>query len=141
VIAPTTVTDAKGHFVDGLTAANLTLYDNNVSQPIQVETLVNPISLVVLIEANSSSEPILDKLRRSGVLFADLIAADAGETALVSFSYDARVIQNFTGDSSQLNHALQRLRVQGDSCALLDGMLASLRLLATRDPRAAASFW
>ncbi len=32
VVAPTTITDSKGHFVDGLTSDDLILYDNNVPQ-------------------------------------------------------------------------------------------------------------
>jgi VWFA-related protein len=134
VIAPTTVTDLKGRFIAGLTASQLILYDDNVPQTIQVDTVIDPISLVVLVEANSSSEAVLDKLRGSANLFTDLLAADAGETAIVSFSYDARVVQNFTADSSRVSHALKSLRVQGDSCALLDGLLDALHLLATRDP-------
>src|SRR5215813_1079753 len=73
VVAPTTVMDAKGNFIDGLTERELIVYDNGVAQQIQVETLMHPISLVVLIEANSASAAILDKLRRSGPLFADLL--------------------------------------------------------------------
>lgn len=134
VVTPTTVTDAKGAFIAGLTANQLILYDNNVPQTIQVDSIVDPISLVVLVEANSSSEAVLDKLRGSGILFADLLAADAGETAVISFSYDATIVQPFTNDSSRLTHALKGLRVQGDSCALLDGIREALHLLATRDP-------
>jgi VWFA-related protein len=134
VVTPTTVTGPKGDFISGLTADRLMLYDNNVLQTIQVDSVVDPISLVVLVEANSTSEAVLDKLRGSGILFADLLAADAGETAIISFSYEPRLVQDFTADSSRLTHALQSLRVQGDSCALLDGMRESLHLLATRDP-------
>ena len=37
VVAPTTVTDAKGSFVDGLSPQDLTLYDNNVPQAIRMD--------------------------------------------------------------------------------------------------------
>ncbi len=54
VVAPATVTDGKGRFVDGLTADDLTLYDNNVRHKVRLEdTFVKPISLVVVIEASS----------------------------------------------------------------------------------------
>src|SRR5437870_4143498 len=45
VLAATTVTSADGKYVDGLQAADLILYDNNVPQPIQVEEAFNPLSL------------------------------------------------------------------------------------------------
>ena len=133
VVAPTSVTDAKGHFIDGLTAKDLIVYDNNVPQAIQVEAFTNPISLVVVIEANTASAAVLDKLGRSGNLFTDLLAGDAGETALVAFSHNANVIQDFTVDSRPFTHALRALRSQGDGCSLLDGILEALHMLATRD--------
>ena len=39
------------------------VYDNNVPQTIQVETFTNPISLVVVIQANLSSAAILDSVQ------------------------------------------------------------------------------
>jgi len=135
VVAPVTVQDAKGNFIDGLTERELVVFDNNVPQKIQVDTELHPISLVVLIEANSASAAILDKLRNSGPLFSDLLAGDAGETAILSFSAQPKLIQDFTTDSRPLTHALHNLRVQGDACSLLDGVDESLQMLAARDAR------
>ncbi|HLY20176.1 MAG TPA: VWA domain-containing protein [Bryobacteraceae bacterium] len=134
VVAPTTVTDRQGHLVDGLTENDLAFFDNSVPQAIQVHESFDPISLVVLIEANSSSEAILDKLGRSGILFADLLSAEQGETALVSFADSVKVIEPFTSDSGRLSRTLKGLRPQGDGCALLDGIHETLQLLAGRDP-------
>lgn len=133
VVSPVTVTDARGHFVDGLSAKELALYDNGVEQPLQIDIAIHPISLVVAIEANGASMAMLDKLKRSGALFTDLLAGDAGETALVTFSDGVSLAQDFTADSAQLNHVLQSLRPQGDGAAVVDGVAESLRLLATRD--------
>ncbi len=71
VVAPTTVVDGKGRFVDGLTEKDLIVSDNGVPQTIQIDFESHPISLVVVIEASSSSAAILDKLGGSGLLFAD----------------------------------------------------------------------
>ena len=65
VVSPVTVTDGRGRFVDGLTAADLALYDNNVPQKVQLDIAIHPISLVVAIEANRASIAVLDKLGRS----------------------------------------------------------------------------
>src|SRR5450631_3035804 len=80
VVAPTTVTDPKGRYVDGLTAEDLTLYDNNVPQAIQMDWTTYPISLVVAVQTSTNSGAVIDKLGGSGILFAQLLAADAGET-------------------------------------------------------------
>src|SRR2546427_3809045 len=74
VLAPTTVTTAEGKFVDGLQAADLILFDNNVPQPIQVEEAFNPLSLIVALENSANSSAVLDKLRDLGVLFTHVVA-------------------------------------------------------------------
>jgi VWFA-related protein len=134
VVSPTTVNDAKGQPVDGLTAADLIVYDNNVPQTIQVETLYDPISLVVAIESSVSSISILDKLGRSGVLFTDLLAAEGGETAVLSFAGDVKLVQDFTADSTGLSRTVRALRGRGDGVAVLDAVAEALRLLGTRKP-------
>ena len=66
VVAPTTVTDAKGHYVDGLTPQDLTLYDNNVPQQIQMDWMMFPIDLVVAVQTSSNSGAVIDKLGGTG---------------------------------------------------------------------------
>src|SRR6516225_7607919 len=77
VVAPTTVTDAKGRYVDGLAAEELVLYDNNVPQKTRMEWLTYPIDLVVAAQTAENAGAVIDKLGGSGVLFAELLAADA----------------------------------------------------------------
>lgn len=129
VVAPTTVTDTKGHFVDGLEVRNLLLFDNNVARPAQLDYEVYPISLVVAVQNDQNSEAILDKLGRSGVLFSQVLAGNAGETAVVTFSSQVRMEQDFTSDPDQLTQALRSLRTAGDGGAALDAVMESLHML------------
>src|SRR5436853_3128946 len=78
VVAPTTVTDSKGKYVDVTEPAELVLYDNGVRQSIQVDESFNPISLVVAVQTSANSAAILDKLSSSGILFTDLLAGYRG---------------------------------------------------------------
>jgi VWFA-related protein len=133
VIAPTTVVDAKGNFVDGLDAGSLVLYDNNVKQPIQVDEAIYPISLAVAIQTSASSAAILDKLGDSGILFSELLAGDAGETAILTFSDEVRVRQDFTGDPDLLQRAMH-MHVQGNGSTTLEGVMTALRMLSQRQP-------
>src|SRR5580698_9398432 len=105
VAAPTTIVDAKGHYVDGLTIDDLILYDNNVPQKIQMDEALFPISLVVAVQNSDNSAPVIDKLGGLGILLTQLISAEAGETAIISFSRDVRVHQEFTHDSDKVTHA------------------------------------
>jgi VWFA-related protein len=132
VIAPTTVTDAKGQYIDGLEPADLVLYDNGARQPIQVDESFNPISLVVAVQTAANSAAILDKLGSSGILFADLLAGDRGETALVTFSDEVRTLRNFTTNSDSLAAGLRSLHVQGAGAVALEAVMQSLAMLAKR---------
>jgi VWFA-related protein len=134
VVAPTTVTDAKGRYVDGLTTDDLILYDNNVPQKLQMDWMQFPIDLVVAVETGANAGAIIDKLGGSGILFSQLVAAEAGETALVTFSDEVRVHQSFTADPDQVTHALRMLRKDGGNAHMLDGLRASMKLFEGRAP-------
>jgi VWFA-related protein len=132
VVAPTTVTDSKGHYVDGLTPEDLILYDNNVPQAIQMDWMMYPIDLVVAVQASSNSGAVIDKLGGSGILFTQLLAADAGETAVLSFSDEVKVHQDFTGNPDLVIHALRMLRKEGDNAHTLDALRQALLMLEAR---------
>ncbi len=134
VVAPTTVKDAAGHFVDGLESSDLLLYDNNVLRPAQVDFETYPISLVVAIQASANSEAILDKFGRSGILFSNLLAGDAGETAVLTFADEVRVHQDFTTNPDDLTKALRELKVEGQGGVTLDAVAEALHMLAPRPP-------
>jgi VWFA-related protein len=132
VVAPTTVTDSKGRYVDGLTSEDLILYDNNVAQAIQMDWMTYPISLVVAVQTSANSGAAIDKLGGSGILFTQLLAADAGETAVISFSDEVKVHQEFTGNPDLVIHSLRMLRKEGGDAHMLDAMRQALLMLEQR---------
>jgi VWFA-related protein len=132
VVAPTTVTDAQGHYVDGLKPEDLILYDNNVPQKIQMDWMMYPIDLVVAVQTSSNSGAVIDKLGGSGILLTELLAAEAGETAVISFSDEVKVHQDFTGSSDLVMHALRMLRKEGEDAHMLDALREALRMLERR---------
>jgi VWFA-related protein len=132
VVAPTTVTDTKGHYVDGLTSEDLILYDNNVPQAIQMDWMTYPISLVVAVQTSSNSGAVIDKLGGSGILFTQLLAADAGETAVISFSDRVKLHQEFTNNAESVIHALRMLRKEGSDAQILEAMRQGLLMLEGR---------
>jgi VWFA-related protein len=134
VVAPTTVTDSKGRYVDGLTPDDLILYDNKVPQAIQMDRMQYPINLVVAVETSSNSGAVIDKLGGSGILFTQLLAADAGETAVISFSDEVKVHQDFTGNPDFVIHALRMLRKEGSDAHMLDALRQALIMLERRPP-------
>ena len=132
VIAPTSVTDSKGNFVDGLTENDLLLYDNNVRQPIQLDWAPFPISLVVAVQSGKEAEAVMLKLEGSGILLTNFVAADQGETAVISFSDEVRVRNDFTSNPDAVTKSLRGLGVEGDGACELDALMRALRMLGTR---------
>ena len=134
VVAPATITDSKGRTIDGLTPGDLILYDNNVPQKIQLDWMTYPIDLVVAVETSENSGAVIDKLGGSGILFAQLLAADAGETAVISFSDDVKIHQDFTSNPDLIIHSLRMLRKEGENAHMLDAMRQALVMLEHRPP-------
>ena len=126
VVAPTTVTDSKGRFVDGLTTADLILLDNSVPQTIQMDWMTYPIDLVVAVQTSANSGPVIDKLGGVGILFSELLAGNAGETAMISFADEVKIHQEFTVDADALTHSIQMLRKEGSDAHMLDAMRQAL---------------
>jgi VWFA-related protein len=134
VVAPTTITDSKGHNIDGLMPDDLILYDNNVPQKTQMDWMKYPIDLVVAVQTSENSGAVIDKLGGSGILFTDLLAADAGETAVISFSDEVKIHQEFTSNPDFVIHSLRMLRKEGDDAHILDAMRQALLMLEHRPP-------
>jgi VWFA-related protein len=132
VVAPTTVTDSKGRYVDGLTLQDLILYDNNVPQALQMDWMMYPIDLVVAVQTSSNSGAVIDKLGGTGILFTQLLAADAGATAVISFSNQVQVHQDFTANPDSVIYALRMLRQEGGDARMLDALHQALLMLERR---------
>ena len=132
VVAPTTITDSRGRYVNGLTTDDLTLYDNNVAQTTQMDWMMYPISLVVAVQTSTNSGAMIDKLGGSGILLTQLLAAYAGETAVISFSSRLRVHQEFSDNPDEVIHALRMLRKEGSDARILDAMNHALVMLEAR---------
>ncbi len=134
VLAPTTITDSKGQFVDGLEAEDLILYDNNVPQRIQLDWTAYPIDLVIAVQTSENSGAVIDKLGGTATLLTELLAANLENTALISFSDDVKVHQELTGNSSSVVHAMRMLRKEGRDAHILDALRQAV-LMLERQPK------
>jgi VWFA-related protein len=93
-----------------------------------------PIDLVIAVQTSANSGPMIDKLGGAGILFSQLLAANAGETAMISFSDTVKLHQDFTGDSDAVTHSLRMLRMEGGEAHMLDAMTQALAMLRKRPP-------
>src|SRR5271156_492214 len=87
LIAPTTVLDKHGDYVNGLQPQDFQLYDNNKLQHITADVHDQPLSLVIAVQKSANLNEILPKIQRVGSMLKDLIAGEDGETAIIAFDH------------------------------------------------------
>jgi VWFA-related protein len=110
VVAPTVVTDSDGNIVHGLQPSDFRLTDNDKLQQISVSTEYTPISLVIAIQANRSSEGALDRIKKIGPTLQSLVTGEHGEIAIMAYDHRVQLLQDFTSDSDKLEAALGQLK-------------------------------
>jgi VWFA-related protein len=133
IMAPTTVLDKDGAYVNGIKPSEFRLYDNDKLQEIKVDETYAPLSVVVAIQANHKVEAVLPKLRRIGPMLQALVSGETGEVALLSFDHSMRPLTDgFTNDPEKLDAAMQKLRAGSMQSALTDAVVESARMLRSR---------
>ncbi|MEO8658426.1 MAG: VWA domain-containing protein [Bryobacteraceae bacterium] len=132
VIAPTTVTDTQGQNVPGLSTADFKLYDNDKLQKIEQDITFQPLSIVVVVQANGKVDGILPKIRKIGNLFEPLVIGDAGELAVISFDHQIKVNQDFTNDPVKIRTAFENIKAGSNTSALIDAVTVGSRMLNRR---------
>ncbi len=95
-----------GRLIQGLTAAQFRVYEDNVARPFRVEPAEAPASIVLLVENSDTARRLFADEIRSGV---EGFAAAAPEThwyALASFAHTVNVDLDFTRLPGRLTTAL-----------------------------------
>jgi len=133
VLAPTTVVDKHGNYVQGLKPSDFRLYDNDKLQDIKVDETFAPISLVVAVQADYKVDAVLPRIRKLGSMLSSTIAGEGGEIAVIGFDHRIQNLTNgFTTDSDKVNAALNKLKAGSMNSALTDAVVESTRLLRNR---------
>lgn len=132
VIAPTTIRDHSGSFVDGLQLQDFALYDNNKLQQITADVRAESLSLVVAVQRSSNLTESLPKIQRIGPLLSALVAGEGSEVAVVSFDHRIQVVQDFTNESTKISQAMQKLTPGSSNHAVVDAVSQSIRMLKNR---------
>jgi VWFA-related protein len=136
VLAPVTVTDRKGTIIDGLSVDDFVLTDDGKQRKIRMDTsdtVLAPISIVLLIQSSGISTPELNKIHNIGPLIKPLVTGDQGHAAVLSYDREIRIRENFTSDSSKIQLAIEEINPYSVKTArLLDAVLQGVDMLATR---------
>jgi VWFA-related protein len=132
VIAPTTVLDRSGNYVNGLSLDDFRLFDNNKPQKISADVAFEPLSLVVAVECSSILTDILPKIQKVGVMLDNYVVGEKGEAAVVAFDHRVRVMQEFTSDAGKIDVAMKAIKPGSSSSRMIDAVTDSVRMLARR---------
>ena len=136
VSIPVNVSDAQGHPVEGLTAADFVVTDNGRPQTVFVDsdaTGVAPIALVIAVQASGISTPVLEKVRKVGSMVQPLITGTSGCAAVLSFDEGVSWLQDCTNRPEAIEGALRDIRPEGLKRArMLDAAHAAVEKLRVR---------
>jgi VWFA-related protein len=132
VIAPTTVTDGDGRFVNGLQVGDFVLTDNDKPQRITQDVVFQPLSLVVAVQSNAQVEGLLPKIQKISPAISTLVTGDSGEVAVLGFDHRIQTHQEFTSDPTKLDLAFKKLKVGSSSSRLNDAAMQGINMLRNR---------
>src|SRR5260370_24976057 len=132
VRAQVLVFDRDGNYVDGLQPHQFHLFDNGKEQNINVDVTYQPISLVIVLQANAHVEGILPQVKKIGGLIAPLLIGEQGEAAIIAFDSRIRTLQDFTSDSELITKAVKGLTAGSNANPMIDADSAATRMLRTR---------
>ena len=132
VIAPTTVRDRNGEFVNGLQLQDFELYDNNKLQKINADVRDEPLSLVVAVQRSSNLNDFLPKIQNIGSMLNQLVAGQDGEIAVVGFDHRIQVMQDFTNEGAKVSEAMKKMTPGSSNHAVIDAVNQSIRMLKNR---------
>jgi VWFA-related protein len=128
--------DRKGNLIDGLSVDDFILTDEGKPAKIRMDTsdtVLAPISLVVLIQSSGISIPELNRIHSIGPLIKPLIIGDRGQAAVISYDREVRLRQPFTPDAKKIQVAIEEINAYSVKTAhLLDAVLQGVDMLATR---------
>jgi VWFA-related protein len=130
VTAPVTVLNSKGEFVDDLQEKDFEILDNGVRQHIEQFSIEqHTLAAVIVVEANSTTDPLLDEVRPLGPVFSDLLLGPGGQAGVVTYGDQVRAVQELTQDSNRLESALRGIEARGGSAHLNDALARAVAML------------
>jgi VWFA-related protein len=132
-----TVRDSLGRAVDGLKADDFFIYDNGRRyEPLRFERLQSPVNLVLLLDEADGFFQDAEVVRRALLSFRQALNP-ADRVAVMRFTDEIMLRQDWTDDEATLARALKRGRQGGAKAAIYDALiLAAVKLNEVEGRRA-----
>lgn len=132
------VTDRKGHFVDGLSPADLTILDDDKKQTaltfFQSQTNL-PLHVALVLDVSASITSQFDMEQATIHEFLKEATRPTDSVELFAFNQRVQFVAPIQGDWKQVSHQVKKLKPDGET-ALYDAVSVAAEWLA-QDPRPA----
>jgi len=135
ILVPATVTDRHGKTIEGLTESDFEVLDNGKPVKHSLEVTNQPIALVVAVQTSAISGPALAKVQKIGAMFEPLVVGEGGVAAIVTYSDQITVWQDFTHSADDFTQRMRKIEPDGDSrteAKMNDAVLEAVKILASR---------
>jgi len=131
VLVPTLVEMPSGEVVYTLKPSDFILEDKGVPQKIQVDEDFDqsPVSLIIAIEKGRTSALEFQKISKIGPMVDLFLGQGRGEAAVVTFDSQPQLLTDFTRDTDEISHDLQKLQPGDGGAAILDTVSYCVDLL------------
>lgn len=130
VAAPVTVRDKSGELVLDLNESDFHVYDDGVEQKItQFDLGGQPFDIVLVVETSSRIQALLPAVRKTGVVFSQVVMGQTSRAAVIGFDNTVQLLQNFTSDPDAVQKAINDLRLGTSGARLYDAMSRAVSLL------------
>jgi len=91
------------------------------------------VALVVAVEASGIARPVLAKVREIGGMIHPVITGERGQTAVLAYDSEVRVLESFTTNSDAVRTSVGSIDARTlKSAVLTDAVDQAVRMLATR---------
>lgn len=135
ILAPVTVTDHHAKNIEGLTESDFEVLDNGKPVKHSLEVTNQPIALVVAVQTSVISGAALAKVQKIGSMFEPLVVGEGGVAAIVTYSDQIKVWQDFTHSADDFTRRMRKIEPDGDSrteAHMNDTVLKAVKMLADR---------
>jgi VWFA-related protein len=108
---PLTVNDRKGTYLAGLKKENFTIYEDGLSQ--KIELFLNedaPMNVAILLDTSYSTKDVLDNIQKAARDFVKILRPE-DRAVIVSFDDRTVFLSKLDSDRKTLSNAIERVRV------------------------------
>jgi VWFA-related protein len=135
VTLPVAVADHSGQPVLNLTQKDFEVFDEGKEQQITHFDLGgDPLSIVLVLETSSRIAPLLPEIRKTGIIFTNMVMAGTGEAAVIGYDDEVDLLRPMTTDPDRVLDAIQHIRVGTSGARLYDAMSRAEDLLEAEPP-------